>query len=68
MKKALLVSTAGALVLAAGAAAAQTSSGPDVSAVVTDIGYAAVAGGTIGVAYLGMVAGIRLYKWVRAAM
>jgi hypothetical protein len=66
-KAGVLTGTAvGSLVLA-GAASAQTS-GPDVSAIVTVIGYAAVAGASIGVAVLSAVAGIKLYKWIKSAM
>lgn len=40
----------------------------DVSAVVTVLGKVAIAGGLIGVTVLGVIAGIKGYKMVRAAM
>ena len=43
------------------------SAAVDVTAVVTTIGDAAVAGAAIGVAILGMYYGIKLYKWVKGA-
>jgi hypothetical protein len=46
---------------------AQTS-GVDTSSVTAQLTAAATAGGVIGLAYLAMVAGIKLYKWVRSAM
>jgi len=56
----------GALVVS-GAASAQGTP-VDVSTVTAAIAAAGVAGATIGLAYLGMKAGIALYKWVRSAM
>lgn len=50
----------------AGASFAQT--GVDTSSVTAQLTAAATAGGVIGLAYLAMVAGIKLYKWVRSAM
>lgn len=56
------------LVAASGVASAQSSGGPDVTQIVTDIGYAVTAAATIGVAYLGMKAGVKLYRWIAGAM
>jgi len=52
--------------LAAGAVSAQT--GPDVSAVVSTIATVVTAAAAIGVAVLSMTAGVKLYKWIKAAM
>jgi uncharacterized membrane-anchored protein len=49
-------------------AAFAQSSGVDTSSVTAQLTAAATAGGIIGLAYLAMVAGIKLYKWVRSAM
>ena len=55
--------------LAVGAASAQTTGAAvDTSAVTTAISNAAAAGVVIGGAYLAMVAGVRLYKWIRGAL
>jgi Inovirus Coat protein B len=40
----------------------------DVSSVTAVLTAAAAAGATIGLAYLAMSAGIKLYKWIRTAM
>jgi hypothetical protein len=53
-----------ALALTAGAAEAVV----DVTAVTDAVDSALTAGTTIGLAVLGMIAGIKLFKWVRRAM
>ena len=57
-----------ALAVSPVAAFAQGSGGVDTSSVTAQLTAAATAGGVIGLAYLAMVAGIKLYKWVRSAM
>lgn len=52
-------------VAASGAAMAQSSSGVDVSAVVTTLGTGVAAIGLIGVAILGLAAVVAIYNWVR---
>lgn len=50
------------------AAFAQSSGGVDTSSITAQLTAAAAAGAVIGLAYLAMTAGIKLYKWVRSAM
>lgn len=66
-KGGVLAATGAGLALSAGVSFAQ-GSGVDTSSVTAQLTAAAVAGGVIGLAYLAMVAGIKLYKWVRSAM
>lgn len=55
------------LALIAGAASAQTSTGPDVSGIVTVIVGCLVAVGTIGTAVLSVYYGAKIYKWLKVS-
>ena len=55
-------------VAASPVAAFAQGSGVDTSSVTAQLTAAATAGAVIGLAYLAMTAGIKLYKWVRSAM
>lgn len=66
---ALLKKLGAAVVVATASVPAFAAEGDiDVAAVVTVLGKVAIAGGLIGVTVLGVMAGIKGYKMVRAAM
>ncbi|NYI00232.1 major capsid protein [Cupriavidus plantarum] len=56
------------LLVASGAAMAQSSGGIDLSAVTAAIAVGVAAIGTIGVAVLGVRAAVATYSWVRQAI
>lgn len=58
----------GLLGAAALVATASANAAIDVSAVVTDLGAVETAVKSIGVAVLAIYVGIKLYKWVKAAL
>lgn len=66
-KSGVVTATGVGLALSAGASFAQ-STGVDVSSVTSVLTEAATAAGTIGLAYLAMVAGVKLYKWIKSSM
>ena len=57
-----------AVLAIAGASSSSFAAAIDVSAVVTDIGAQAVPIGAVGGAVLIIVAAVKAFKWVRAAM
>jgi hypothetical protein len=66
-KKVLTSLVIGSSAFLAGSAMAQTTGAVDVSGPLSVLAAVVVAAASIGTAYLGMVFGIRAYKWIKGA-